>query len=120
MQRVVTKSQLKPTEGQVIAPYVSKLEQLQSSYIDSLYSLYNQAKAEYHSGHDSKFQIERKYIPLAMGLENKAQNQVNSVLFTLRGALVEKGYPTDEVSVLRRAYYSEVAQMKAKLFGQVK
>lgn len=117
MQQVLQKTPLQPTESQILAPYVSQLESLQSTYIESLYSLYSSAKAEYHAGHQTKLQIESKYLPQAMSLEDNAQNQVNSVLFALRDALAAKGFSTNEVNVLRNAYYSEVAQMQAQ-FGR--
>jgi len=117
IQKVLQQTPLQPTVSQVVAPYVTQLQTLQSTYITRLYGLYNSAKAEYHGGQKSKLQILSKYGPEAITLENKAQDQVNSVLFTLRAQLAAKGLPTNEVNVLRNAYYSEVAQMQAQ-FGR--
>lgn len=117
LQQAIQQTPVKPTEAQVAAPFVSQLEELQSTYIEKLYALYNSAKAEYHSGQESKLQIVSKYTPQAISLENQAQDQVNSVLFTLRNKLVAQGYSTQEVNVLRNAYYSEVGKMQAQ-FGE--
>lgn len=117
LQQALQNTPVQPSESQVAAPYIAQLENLQATYIGSLYALYSSAKAEYHAGHQSKLQIEVKYLPQAVILENKAQDQVNSVLFTLRAQLAAKGLPTDEVNVLRNSYYSQVAQMQAQ-FGR--
>ena len=117
LQQALQNTPVQPSESQVAAPYIAQLENLQATYIGSLYALFSSAKAEYHAGHQSKLQIEAKYLPQAVILENKAQDQVNSVLFTLRAQLAAKGLPTDEVNVLRNAYYSQVAQMQAQ-FGR--
>lgn len=115
MEQSVQQVSLKPSEKALVKPYIAQMESLQSQYATSLYSLYDQAKAEYHTGQKSKLQIENEYVPQVIRLEDSAQSQVNVVLFALRDALVAQGYSTDEVNVLRNAYYSAVSQMESTL-----
>jgi len=104
MQQAVQNTPVQPSERQVAAPYIAQLENLQATYIGSLYALYSSAKAEYHAGHQSKLQIEAKYLPQAVIHENKTQDHVNSVLFTQHAQLAAKRLPTDEINFLRNQY----------------
>lgn len=115
LEQSVQQTSMKPSESDLVKPYVAQMESLQSEYASSLYALYEKAKTAYHSGQKTKLQIENEYIPQVIQLEDGAQSRVNTVLFSLRDALVSNGYPTDEVNVLRNAYYSAVAQMQSTL-----
>ncbi len=110
-------STLKPTEQQIVKPYLSQLASLQSQYINQLYSLYNQARAEYHTTHESKLRIEKKYFPEVLGLENSAQDKLNSLLFSLRDKLVASGYGAGEVDAIRNAYYAQMARLQSQIKG---
>lgn len=115
VQTALQKSHLKPSETQIIKPYVTTLTRLQTKYIQSLNRLYDEAKAEYHAGKQSKTAVENKYLPEVISLQNSAQDQLNRLLFNLKDKLQGAGYSTTPVDTLRSAYYTEVAQLQAKL-----
>ena len=97
--------------------YLSELASPQSQYINQLYGLYNQARAEYHTTHESKLSIEKKYFPEVLGLENSAQDKLNSLLFSLRDKLIARGYGTGEVDAIRNAYYAQMARLQGQIKG---
>ena len=117
MQNATRTKSLKPSEAQIVQPYVAQLESLRAQYMGSLGALYSQARAEYSQEKGSKLTIEAKFLPRLVSLENSAQDQVNSVLFTLRAQLAAHGYPTAEMNILRNDFYSEVQQEIATLKG---
>lgn len=102
-----------PTLNQVISPYIAKLQALQSHYIGELTTVYNQAKAQYHSSSTSKHAIEVEYLPKFESLQNELQDQVNSLLFSLQTQLTTYGYSTQEVATLRQEYQQAVSTMMA-------
>ncbi len=108
---------VKPTESQIVGPYMAQLASLKSQYIGSMTALYDQARAQYHAGKGSKSAIEHEYYPQFASLENSAQDQVNSILFALRAKLLANGYTTMPVDTLRSEYQQEVAQAMAKFHG---
>lgn len=117
LQKAAHSPSMKPSQQAIVAPFVAQLEVLQSQYVGSLNALYLQAKTTYHAGKASKLAIEAKYLPQFGALENRAQDQVNSILFTMRAALSSHGYPSTEMAVLRDDFYSAVQQEMARLRG---
>lgn len=117
LKQVIDKAHLKPSEQQIVAPYVTRLTGLQSTYEGTLSALYQQAKTEFHAGSESKATIEKKYIPKVLNLENSAQDQLNSLLFSLKDKLQTAGFATTPVDNLRNEYYAEVTKLQAQLGG---
>jgi len=117
LQKAAHSPSLKPSQAAIVAPFVAQLEALQSQYVGSLNALYLQAQATYRAGKASKLAIEAKYLPQFGALENSAQDQVNSILFTMRAALTSHGYPSTEMAVLRNDFYGAVQQEMARLRG---
>lgn len=107
----------RPSEADIVQPYVAQLQSLRSQYLGSLSSLYNQARTDYRQGKGSKVAIEAKFVPQLVSLENSAQDQVNGILFALRDHLQAHGYPTTEMNTLRSDFYSQVQQEIAALRG---
>lgn len=95
------------------APYIAKLQALQSESVSQLTALYNQAKADYHATHMTKKQVAQEYLPKITALQNSLQDQVNGLLYSLRAALLQYGYSTQEVNTLRQEYQQAVAKADA-------
>ena len=105
--------QKKPTTAEIAAPYISRLQALQSQYLGELTAIYNQAKATYHTKGTAKPLIEVQYLPKFISLQNSLQDQVNGLLFSLRTQLTVHGYSTREVEVLHGEYEQAMAQVMA-------
>lgn len=73
LEQSVQQTYMKPSESDLVKPYVAQMESLQSEYASSLYSLYEKAKTAYHSGQKTKLQIENEYIPQVIQLEDRTE-----------------------------------------------